>query len=43
VKGGDTLWGLSKKYGTSVTKIKKANGLSSDTIVNGKTLKIPRG
>ncbi|MEM9480552.1 MAG: LysM peptidoglycan-binding domain-containing protein [Verrucomicrobiota bacterium] len=43
VAAGDTLWGLSKRYGTSVSAIKRANGLSSDTIVNGRTLKIPRG
>ncbi|MEM0896207.1 MAG: LysM peptidoglycan-binding domain-containing protein [Verrucomicrobiota bacterium] len=43
VAAGDTLWGLSRKYGTTVSAIKKANGLSSDTIVNGRTLKIPRG
>ncbi len=42
VKGTDTLWGLARKYGTSVEKIKSANGLKSDVIRNGKTLVIPR-
>jgi len=42
VAAGDTLYGLSRRYGTSVSKIKSANGLSSDTIVNGRTLKIPK-
>lgn len=41
VKSGDTLWGLSRRYGTSVAAIKRANGLRSDIIVDGKTLKIP--
>jgi nucleoid-associated protein YgaU len=38
---GDTLWGLSKQYGVSVTSIKTANGLTRDTIVLGAKLKIP--
>lgn len=41
VKSGDTLWGLSRRYGTSVAAIKKANRLSSDTIRNGQSLVIP--
>lgn len=39
---GDTLWGLSRKYGSSVSKIQKANGLNGTKIINGKTLVIPR-
>jgi LysM repeat protein len=42
VKSGDTLYGLSKRYGVSVASIKSANGLKSDTIVDGKSLKIPK-
>jgi hypothetical protein len=30
------------KYGTTVAKLKAANGLKSDLIRAGKTLKIPR-
>lgn len=38
---GDTLWGLSKKYGVSVDAIKRANGLTRDTAVLGARLQIP--
>jgi len=41
VRFGDTLWGLSRKYGKSVSSIKSANGLRSDTIQTGKKLRIP--
>ena len=39
---GDTLYGLSRKYGTSVSAIQRANKLKGTTIVRGKTLLIPR-
>ena len=42
VKKGDTLYGLSRKYGTSVSSIQRANGLKGTTIQLGRTLKIPR-
>lgn len=42
VASGDTLWGLSRKYNVSVDDIRQANGLTSDTIVTGQTLNIPR-
>ncbi len=38
---GDTLTSVAKKYNTSVASIKSANGLRSDTISLGQTLKIP--
>ncbi|PON39249.1 LysM domain containing protein [Parasponia andersonii] len=38
---GDTLWGLSKKYGVSIDAIKEANGLTGNTIYAGKKLIIP--
>ncbi|XP_042484746.1 probable N-acetylmuramidase [Macadamia integrifolia] len=38
---GDTLWGLSRKYGVSIDAIKEANGLTGDTIYAGKKLVIP--
>ncbi len=41
VKAGDSLWSISRKYGTSVDAIKRLNGLNSDFLVIGTTLKIP--
>ncbi|KAL3509106.1 hypothetical protein ACH5RR_028507 [Cinchona calisaya] len=41
IERGDTLWGLSRKYGVSVEAIKEANGLTGDTIYAGKKLTIP--
>lgn len=41
VKKGDTLSSIARRYGTSVSKIKAANGLKSDTIRDGATLTIP--
>jgi LysM repeat protein len=38
---GDTLWGLSKKYGVSVDAIKQANGMTRDTVVLGSKIRIP--
>ena len=38
---GDTLYGIARKRGTTVAKIKSANGLSSDLIRPGQSLKIP--
>ena len=38
---GDSLWGLSRRYGTTAEAIRAANGLSDDTIVIGRTLQIP--
>lgn len=42
VKKGDTLYGLANRYGTSVAAIKKASGLSSDLLRDGRSIKIPR-
>jgi len=41
VRRGDSLGKLASKYGTSVSKIKRANGLKSSTIRVGQRLKIP--
>lgn len=42
IKKGDTLYSLANRYGTSVSAIKRASGLSSDTLRDGRNLKIPR-
>lgn len=39
---GDTLYGLSKRYGASVSSIQTANGLKGSSISLGRTLIIPR-
>ncbi len=41
VSRGDTLYGIARKKGTTVAKIKAANGLSGDVIRPGQSLKIP--
>ena len=38
---GDTLYGLGRKYGVSVSAIQKANGISGSNIRIGQSLKIP--
>ncbi|MFE4029333.1 NlpC/P60 family protein [Priestia sp. YIM B13551] len=39
---GDSLWKISKKYGTTVAKLKSANNLKSDLIRIGQKLVIPK-
>jgi LysM repeat protein len=41
VKRGDTLDRIARAHGTTVRAIKAANGLSSDRIVVGRSLKLP--
>lgn len=41
VAKGDTLDRISRKYGVGIDAIKKANGMSSDTVVLGSKLRIP--
>ncbi|GHV97599.1 hypothetical protein lacNasYZ03_12370 [Lactobacillus nasalidis] len=41
VSKNDTLWALSRKYGVSVSALKKANGISGSTIYVGQKLQIP--
>jgi LysM repeat protein len=41
VVGGDTLNALSKRYGTTVSSIQRANGLITTLIVVGQRLRIP--
>jgi len=39
---GDTLWGIAKRYGTTVEKIKAANELETDYFTAGEKLLIPK-
>lgn len=41
LRTGDNLTTLAKKYGVSIDEIKKANGMTSDKLRAGETLKIP--
>lgn len=41
VRSGDTLWLLSRRFGTTVDEIKRLNGLNSDLLNIGQVLKIP--
>lgn len=41
VRSGDTLWLISRKYGTTVDAIKSLNGLASDLLNIGQVLRIP--
>ncbi len=41
IKSGDVLGGIADKYNVSLAALKKANGLKSNNIRAGKTLKIP--
>ncbi|NNU86101.1 peptidoglycan endopeptidase [Geobacillus sp. MR] len=40
VQKGDTLWGISKKYNTTVDRLKQQNNLSSDLIFPGQVLQV---
>lgn len=41
VQGGDNLTRIARRFGVTVTALREANGLSSDTIYVGQELKIP--
>lgn len=41
IKNGEVLGSIANKYDISITQLKKANGLKSDNIRAGRTLKIP--
>lgn len=41
VRSGDTLWLLSRRFGTTVDAIKRLNGLSGDNLQIGQVLRIP--
>jgi LysM repeat protein len=40
VRPGDTLWDISRKYGLSITEIKRMNNKRSTTIRPGERLKV---
>ncbi|MBL8957806.1 MAG: LysM peptidoglycan-binding domain-containing protein [Myxococcaceae bacterium] len=42
IQRGDTLWALARKYGTTIEKFAKVNGISNpNLIIAGRRLKIP--
>lgn len=41
VVSGESLWGLARKYNTTIEAIQTANGLTSTNIRTGSTLTIP--
>jgi len=42
VKAGDTLWSIAKRYGTALDTLRRANGLSTSSVIRvGQTLRIP--
>ena len=43
VKSGDVLGSIAKKHGTTVAKLREANGLKTDRITVGQKLKLPSG
>ncbi len=43
VLAGDSLWGIAQKYKTTVSAIKSANNLTSDSLQIGQRLIIPTG
>lgn len=42
VRGGDSLWEIAKRHGTSVDRLKRANGMSSSRLKPGMMLEIPQ-
>lgn len=41
VRGGDSLWEIARRHGTSVASLKRANGMSSSRLKPGQVLEIP--
>jgi LysM repeat protein len=42
VQRGDSLWAISRRFNTTVSEIKRINGLTSDALSIGQILRIPR-
>lgn len=40
IKRGDTLWGLSKRYGKSVSWLRRVNHIKGDLIIAGKKIRV---
>ena len=38
---GESLWGISRKYGVTIDGLRQANNLTGDTIIEGRALTIP--
>lgn len=41
VRRGDTLYDIARKYGTTISSLKQANGMNGSTIRVGQTLRLP--
>jgi LysM repeat protein len=41
IQAGESLWKIARDYKTTVREIKAANGIATDTIVAGQSLKVP--
>lgn len=41
IRRGDTLSHLARRHGTTIEALRQANGLSSDRLVSGRTLRLP--
>jgi nucleoid-associated protein YgaU len=42
VRGGDSLWDIAQRHGTSVARLKQANRMSSSRLKPGQMLEIPQ-
>jgi len=40
VQSGDTLWGISRKYGVSIKELKNWNGIRHDRVRPGQRLRV---
>ena len=43
VRSGDSLWGIAQDAGVSVASLRRANGMSDNTIFPGQKLTLPHG